>query len=429
MPGPIVTGSEDQPNRRGHPSTPKPSGTKVQRTTRREAKGKIRLRKKLREVLGEGSNAGSNAAQVGALAGGIAGAQGAPATTPGYAPTPEQKAQVNAQTRLQYGPATQAARDQVAAVPGYFQNYRNQLSQLSTGLIGNPQPGQPLGGVYGAGLQSVGQLGQQLATGSAQIIGATRAAGVGQGTLDDAGKAAIVRQGTIGNYGGLITAQGLAEGTYLGNRQASSGPLQIQAQTAANTDLAGVKKDKGAYRVEALRQIRADAWQRKVDRAAAKLAGVELGADIAETTTTNRADRRNDRRDDRREARQDRNEPTKYGPTKGEWAKMSPAERKPYIDKYEEPAGGDKGLSPAEKRNRNEEVRKIKARIRDYRRNAKDALGNPVTLQQIKERLRDKYDYDPKQIQRAIDDMPNKYVTRIRKKPDVDAGDLPGGVL
>lgn len=271
----ISTYSPVTPSRPISADTPTATGTSGQKTTRRRVKRNPK----------NNSNAGAGA---GAAAGRAVGREAKPPVDP-------LAAEIEALVTQKYGGAQSALRTQAKAVPGYFEDYRNRLKQISGGLVGNPQPGQPLGGVYGAGVNSTQQLAQTQAQGSATVA-ATAAGNANSQVAGDAAKAAAVRQGMIANYGGLIASQGVAEAGYLGNRAASSGPLQIQAQQAAAQAKADLKREKGAYRVTARADSEAAAQKAALE---AQLFGLDVAKERNDVIDQNR-DRRVTARNNRR---------------------------------------------------------------------------------------------------------------------------------
>lgn len=305
--------------------------------------------------------------------------------------TPEQvKQEIDALIKLQYATQTQGLRQQAQNVGNYFDDYRSRLKAIRGQMVG-PVGSNQLGGLYGAGIASVGALGQQLGNAGAQAITASQMpGGLTQQALNEAAAAAQIRQQMLGNVGGLIAGQGVAEAAYLANRAASSGALEIQAQTAADKSLQQLKGEKGAARVKALADIRAEAQQAKVDQAAIQLAGIKELNDVRDDRRDARLerlkaklDRQEAAADDKADRNQWRNEPTKWGPTTGQWAKMSPAERKPYIDDYEDDGGSsggsDKdGLTPSQIRDARQKSRTAASEIDDITSRLGDYIGADV---------------------------------------------------
>jgi hypothetical protein len=297
--------------------------------------------------------------------------------------TPEQvQKYIDAQVRLQFGQMSQDLRDQDRNIPKYFDDYRKQMSNLQTTMVG--APGSPtLGGYYGAGLASIGQLGQQLGTANASTVtGLTP--GTTQQNLNDAANAALVRQGQLANMGGLVASQGLAENAYLGNRQASSGPLEIQARTDAKKQIIRLKREKGAARVNALQGLRAEAQQAKVDQWAHDFALGKENDDV-----------RNEKRDDRLarlqaklDALEAGNDVNTWGYSKSEWLAMSPAERQRIIKAQKNyggsnDSGGSDGddkpaLTPAQIRDARQKSRDAAAEIDDALSRLRDYVGADV---------------------------------------------------
>lgn len=346
---------------------PKQIGTSVQPTTRKKVKkgrGKPSAKDVMRAGVGAGlpSNKNKNAGKGGGGSdkpGGVGYSLDAPGT-------PEEvKKQINMLTRLKYGRETADLEAQKKRTPGYFEAYRQQLEGIRQSQVGST-PGE-LGGTYGAGLNAVGQLGNQLAQGSASMLSQIRP-GVTQRTLNDAANASIARQGLVGNFGGLIASQGLAESGYLANRQASSGPLQIEAQQDANRQVSSLKSEKGAYRAEVLQKLREAAAQAKVDAAAMRLAGIKEQNDVQESVRETRAskqaarrERKQERREAARERRDEAGEVNAYGYTKKDWAAMSPAQRQAEMKKVknqDDDGGGKGGLTPAQKQAKRKESSK-----------------------------------------------------------------------
>lgn len=206
---------------------------------------------------------------------------------------------VDAAMQYQYGPAIAAAQRQQAAIPGYFDAYRSTVQGLQNGI----------GTAYGQGVQQLGQLGQSLNQGTANVLAAARGqqaqgaqpgAVANQGVLDDAAKAAAVRNQMVGGFGGLVQSQGLTEQSYLANRAASSAPLQANAQIQAGQGLSDLLAQRGAAAVKYRGDLQQAAAQNEIDRqkiqSALRIAGLNAATTIKTNVQDNAATQANNRR-------------------------------------------------------------------------------------------------------------------------------------
>lgn len=397
---------------------------------------KQRIPKLKRPGGGGGNGSGSGNGQGGSQSGsGLDGYQGKNK----LGLTPEQMDNLNAKTRLTYGGQTQALKQHQENVPAFFTDYRNKLAQLG---IQNQA-------ITGLALGQLGALSGQMAGGFQGISQAAQQAGASGQVVDDAAKAALVRQGGIGAFGGYLGATGQAEQNYLTNRAASSGPLQIQAQTAADQALTNLQAEKGAFRVTEAQAAKDRKQQRKLDKIAAMIAMGKSQAEIqktmseiSDTETDNAQNAKDDAQDNARDRKKWARTPTKWGPTNGEWAKMTDAERKPYIDAYNKD-GGDSGggddkpkLTPGQRQQARQESRAAASRIDDaiYRYNQYigsavpeyDAKGqqigtHPASRAEVLQRLRSE-DFTQVEIGLALRVRSGKPLTPAQRKVAKRAG-------
>ena len=300
---------------------------------------------------------------------------------PGSAVTNKQlNRESRAASRVKYGPLVQAQRQQVGEaqayqrdIGNYYDDYLKQVQAQSQNVHQIGQQAQQAvqntqAGVTGLAASDLTQM-NQAATKDAAARGAT------PGDLAQmASGAAATRQALVGSFSAQQAATNAANSNYASNRANVVAPGQKLGAVAqahgrvrqAKEDLAGTKRERGAFRFTYGQERRADEAKNVLAKQALGLDVAKARADVAQGKREVRADIKKTRIDAKSQvakARADakKNSPgsqaavvgaesmaregAKYGYTYSQWKALGPDGRRRAINQFKSKPGSSGGSS------------------------------------------------------------------------------------
>lgn len=278
--------------------------------------------------------------------------------TPGSDMTVGQATQQrNALVEQKYGDALRSSQAQAAAIPQYYQNFRDQIA------IAN----QARQAGYQAAVQAFQglQQGTQAQQGQQQLADYQQQAAALGGQADPAAaqraaQAAAIRGAAVGDLGSVLAAQGASQNAYGAAQYATAGQSQLEALQKELDNQRQLQLQKGAYSTQVDQDIRDQARKQVLENQAfgldvqkAQVAAENAAADNA------RADAQM-----RQTASQRASQLNKYGFTTKEWNALSESDRQKWRSGAytrrnsggPSSTGGSKPASPATRNTANTQI-------------------------------------------------------------------------
>jgi hypothetical protein len=314
---------------------------------------------------------------------------------------------------LRYGGQERALGQQEQQVPVYYQQYRDQLAGIQTGIkTGYDQAIKDVSDR--AAVANAADDKSRAATGqSMQKDAAQRGATVDPNLLAaDARAQGIRNQGQQG-FANLLTAQSAANGGYYGGLQASGSAAELGEKTRIGKEKQGVATEKGAYKSGYVTDARESERKYGLERSAFGLDVAKEQNDTAIATTKIRQDAKKRKAD----AKAKGQEVNKYGYTNEQWGRFSPSHRQ-RIQKQLGSTGsgatqkGSAGLTPKQKADAQAKRGKATQRIVDAesrwnmlktkKYDFGDGKPRAPTPSELKERMATKEGFSPAEVHLAL---------------------------